>query len=548
MHRLILFLLFLYPASQAAGQGRADTAAIIDQFFKHYQPQNAGCQVAVSLNGKLIYSKAFGLADVEHRVPYTTQTITEAGSITKQFTAAIILILQQQGRLSVNDDVRKYLPQIPYYGKPMLIRHLLQHTSGLREWSNLAAFTGWPRFTKAYTNADVLDLLSRQQQLNNQPGDEFIYSNSNYVLLTLIAEKVSGLTLSELTRKYLFEPAGMVNTDWRYPFQKVVPNRSIAYKKDSDRYEISMPNENVYGPGALLTTAEDLLKWNTFYISAKIGGAVLLKQQLTVNPLPGGAVSNYACGLYVDSLRGHRMIYHDGQTAGYVAMLENFPDLHLSIAFLSNTTEFKDSLFNEVTKLEDLFVKATGTPGQADVKTVIVPRKTLMAYTGWYRHGKTNQGLKVTLQTDGSLLFNNTTLIPIGQHLFKYRASVIDFNAPGRFTITTADKRLIIFTRQPPTEISLAYLNSFTGHYFSKETDSGFSIMLNDGKLVINQNYIDHVELIPTYQQGFSFYLTGDANLFPQLANMVFTTSPKGAKQVLISMADTRNVKFTKLP
>jgi CubicO group peptidase (beta-lactamase class C family) len=160
----------------------------------------------------MVLSKAWGLADLERHVPYTPETITEAGSITKQITAAATLLLEQQVKISLEDDVRKYLPEFPNYGHVIKLKYLLHHTSGIREWSDLEAITGWPRTTKAYNNEDVFNMLCRQKGLNNLPGTEYIYSNSNYLLLCMIIEKVSGMTLPEFTKKYIFEPAGMTHT------------------------------------------------------------------------------------------------------------------------------------------------------------------------------------------------------------------------------------------------------------------------------------------------------------------------------------------------
>src|ERR1700761_767636 len=249
MKRLLLFAFLVSICLNSKAQSWQDTARMIDHFFDRYKPNNPGCQLSISRNGKLIYSRAWGLADLERHVPYTTETITEDGSITKQFTAAAVLLLEQQGKLSLNDDVRKYVPELPNYGTVIRLRHLLHHTSGIREWSYLEAITGWPRTTKAYTNEDVLHTLCHQKRLNNKPGAEYIYSNSNYLLLTLIIERVSGMLLPEFTKKYIFEPAGMSHTSWRDDFKRVVPTRGIAYIKKAGRYEINMPNENVYGPG-----------------------------------------------------------------------------------------------------------------------------------------------------------------------------------------------------------------------------------------------------------------------------------------------------------
>ncbi len=220
MKRLLTLILFSSLCQAVNAQTWPDTANIITKLFSRYKPNNPGCQLSISRNGKIVYSNAWGLADIERHVPYTAGTVTEAGSITKQFTSAAILLLEQQGKLSLDDDVRKYLPELPNYGAVIKLKHLLHHTSGIREWSDLEAITGWPRTTKAYTNEDVFDMLCRQEKLNNLPGAEYIYSNSNYLLLTIIIERVSGMKLADFTKEYIFKPAGMLHTSWRDDFKK----------------------------------------------------------------------------------------------------------------------------------------------------------------------------------------------------------------------------------------------------------------------------------------------------------------------------------------
>src|SRR5262249_49381138 len=153
-----------------------DTAAMIEKIFERYKPANPGCQLAISRNGQVIFSKAWGMADMEHSVPLTTESILEAGSVSKQFTAAAILLLEQRAKLSLNDDVRKYIPELPDYGTPITLRHMMQHTSGLKDWGSVMSIAGWPRSTKTYNNDDALYVASKQHTLNNKPGDEYIYS------------------------------------------------------------------------------------------------------------------------------------------------------------------------------------------------------------------------------------------------------------------------------------------------------------------------------------------------------------------------------------
>lgn len=246
-----------------------DTLELLNKIMNSYADNIPGAQVSMTRHNKIIFESAKGLSNLEYNVPLTLQSKLEAGSVSKQFTAAAILLLAQEGKLSLEDDIRKYFPEIPDYGHAITISHLLHHTSGLKDWGSIAEIAGWPRGTKAYSNEDVLAIIAAQKTLNNVPGGEFIYSNSNYNLQALIVKRITGLELSAFTKKYIFIPAGMTNTEWRDDYTRVVPNRATAYSKYGAVYATNMPNENAYGNGGLITTTEDLLKWNEFYTNNK---------------------------------------------------------------------------------------------------------------------------------------------------------------------------------------------------------------------------------------------------------------------------------------
>src|SRR5918996_5999137 len=204
-------------AKVVAGADRA-----FEKFTKAYVAPAPGCAAAVSLNGETVFEKAFGLADLELNVSNTPQTIFEAGSVAKQFTAAAIVLLQQEGKLSLDDPVRKYIPELPDYGVPLLIRHMLNHTSGLRDWGSVAGIGGWPRTTRAYTHAHVLDIVSRQRSLNFPSGTRYSYSNSGYNLAAILVSRVSGMPFAEFSRQRIFEPLGMARSSWRDDFARIV--------------------------------------------------------------------------------------------------------------------------------------------------------------------------------------------------------------------------------------------------------------------------------------------------------------------------------------
>jgi CubicO group peptidase (beta-lactamase class C family) len=547
MKRWLIIILFSATCNYTSAQTAKDTTAIINSFFWRYTPENPGGELAISKDGKVIFSKAWGLADLDHQVAYTTETVSEVGSISKQFTAAAILLLAQQGKLSLDDDVRKYFPQLPDYGSVIKIKNLLHHTSGLREWSDLVAVTGWPRTTRAYGNQYVLNLLCHQKKLNNIPGEEFIYSNSNYILLTLIVEKVSGMMLPDFTRKYIFEPAGMTHTSWRDDYRKVVLNRAIAYAKKGGVYQINMPNESVYGPGGLLTTAEDLLKWDNFYLNNKLGNPGLLDEQTAIDLLTNGAETNYAAGLFIDKVNGLKEISHTGQTASYVGIVENFPSIKLSIAWLSNTTGFKSGLFDEIAQIENLFVKDSTTHSLEHEQQPIALSQNAKKYVGWYRYTKDSQGIKIIFKND-TLWFNNTALSPINNSTFRYKASVLKFTASGDFILNTADKRHLLFTHESENNGTVKDLQAYTGKYYSEETESDFTIMFKNGKLFLEKDNIKNVELLPTYNQAFNCFLNLDSELNPVPEYMVFEQDARHkVSKCIISTNDARGIEFEKI-
>ena len=206
----------------AAQRASAVPDASVDQIFGRWAGQTPGCAVGVATAGRSVLEKAYGLADLEHDVPNRPDTIFEAGSVSKQFTAAAVLLLAREGKLSLEDPVRKYVPELPDYGSPLLIRHMLNHMSGLRDWGSIESIAGWPRTTRVYTHAHVLDILSRQKGLNFPPGTRYSYSNSGYNLAAVIVSRVSGKPFAEFSRERLFAPLGLTHTSWRDDFTRVV--------------------------------------------------------------------------------------------------------------------------------------------------------------------------------------------------------------------------------------------------------------------------------------------------------------------------------------
>ena len=311
-------------------------SAGVDAVFARWNSATPGCAVGVGVKGRPVLERAYGMADLEREVENAPDTIFEAGSVSKQFTAAAVLLLARDGKLSIDDPVRKYVPELPDYGVPLTIRHMLTHTSGLRDWGSVAGIAGWPRTRRVYTHAHVLDIVSRQKALNFTPGTAYSYSNTGYNLAAVIVSRVSGRSFADFSRERIFKPLGMTRTSWRDDFTRVVKHRAIAYDSQADGYHEDMPFENVHGNGGLLTTVGDLLRWNENFVSPKVGDAAFVAEQQTPGRFTDGRAHTYAFGLTVGEYQGLREVSHSGSTAGYRAFLTRFPDQHVSVAVLCN--------------------------------------------------------------------------------------------------------------------------------------------------------------------------------------------------------------------
>jgi CubicO group peptidase (beta-lactamase class C family) len=339
--RLVVAVAVVAMVSPRTLVGASTTASLesdVDKLFAKWNASTPGCAVGVGIGGKPVLMKAYGMADLEHDVPNTPDTVFEAGSVAKQFTAMAVLLLAKDGKLSIDDQVRKYIPELPDYGAPLTIRHMLTHTSGLRDWGGVESIAGWPRTTREYTHAHVLDIVSRQRSLNFPSGANWSYSNTGFNLAAIIVGRVSGMSFAAFSQQRMFAPLGMSRTSWRDDHTRIVKGRAIAYVENNGAFHTEMPFENVHGNGGLLTTVGDLLKWNENFVSPTIGSAALLDEQQRPVHTSDGKERNYALGLYVGDYRGVRSVWHSGSTAAYRAHLSRFPDSHASVTVLCNVS------------------------------------------------------------------------------------------------------------------------------------------------------------------------------------------------------------------
>jgi len=412
------------------------------------------------------------MADLEHGVGNTPDTVFEAGSVSKQFTAATVLLLVERKQVSLDDDIRKYFPEIPAYEKPITIRELLNHTSGLRDWGEVESIAGWPRTTREYTHAHVLEIISRQHALNYPPGSAWSYTNSGYNLAAMLVERVSGMSLQAFSRKEFFEPLGMASTQWRDDFRKIVPNRAIAYDPHGQEWRQDMPFEDIYGNGGLLTTVGDLLKWNNNLATGKLHPEIFAQMQQP-GTLTDGRAIQYGFGFFLETIQGLPAVDHSGATAGYRAWLGRIPSKGLSVAVLCNaasadTTEMAHRIFS-------LYL------GPPTPETFTQPKDLKPGLYVFVR----DHGAAQVAETNGILTFNNEPA------RIKTRFEGNKMYTPSSVYGEDVWERVEPSTPKDVTEL--------LGDYASTEAETTLTVALESGKLVIHRHPDSTFSLTPTY-------------------------------------------------
>lgn len=469
-----------------------------------------GCAVGVSRDGRKVVERAWGMADLENPVRNTPSTIFEAGSVSKQFVTAPVILLHLEGKLDLDDDVREYVPELPDYDHTITLRNLMNHTSGLRDWGSVAAISGWGRSSRTHDHDHVADILSRQQKLNFPPGERYSYSNSGYNLLAIIVTRVTGQPFAEFSQERIFDELGMTSTQWRDDYTRVVENRSAAYSgsEGDETFSINRPIEHVHGNGGLLTTVGDLLTWNHALDSEYFGEEFneLMHERGVLN---SGRAIHYASGIRYGSAHGQQTIGHTGATSGYRAFLSRFMEEDLSVAMLCNVTGVSTSGMGNA--VAGLFLRDPADPDEpAEPEGVNVSRDRLEQLAGIYADEHNHRSTQLEVE-DGVLKANGTELTPLSESEFRVGSSDTRyvFESQGR----TGNYRIQIHREGHGEEWLLPAeeadedamdLSRYTGTYESPDAETTVKITEEDGELVLHRRPDSEFTLNPVYKDAFS--------------------------------------------
>ncbi len=473
----------------------------IDAVFAEYDSTSSpGCSLGIYRGGEIVYARGYGMANLEYGIANTPQSVFRIASTSKQFAAMTMALLAEEGKLSLDDDLRQFFPEMSDYGHPVTIRHIVHHTSGLRDYLTLAYLAEWG---ESYSVEESLDLILRQRRLNFEPGKQWLYSNSNYFLISQIVEKVTGESLRTWAEKHIFAPLGMKHSHFHDDHTRIVPRRASGYSPHDDGWRIDMTTLNHVGDGGVFTTVEDLFLWHQNFADNRLGkgGPELIELVTTAAKLDDGESTGYSFGLSIDDYRGVRHVNHGGAFVGYRANTSRFPDHDLGIAVLCNvgtaipgrlTTQIADLYLADVLEPRPGDSEQEGTDEEGEEPAgVELSVAQLERFVGSYWQEDDRMFREILLR-DGSLIYSrgggrDSPLQPLGEDRFQMLEVPVDvvvrFEA-SRMIVDVAGQEPSSFEAFVSVEPGPEEMTHLAGRYYSAELDHVQRLEIEDGELV----------------------------------------------------------------
>lgn len=501
-----------------------------------------GAAAAVMLDGKIIYKNGFGYANLEYGIPIASSTIFHVASVSKQFTVMAILLLEKEKKLSIYDDVHKYIPELPDFGQIITIEHLIHHTSGLRDQWELLTLSGW-RDDDVITKEHIMKMIKRQKALNFEPGTKFLYSNTGYTLMAEIVERITGKSFASFTKEEIFMPLEMNSTHFHDDYEIIVKNRAYSYKIDLDEgYKNSILSFSTVGATSLFTTAEDLVKWGDNFNTGKVGGTSVVNRIQERYKLKNGEIISYAGGVKIGEYNGLKTIEHNGADAGFRSSIVCFPEQKMSIAVLSNLSTFKPEYYAK--KLADIFI----SDNKDIAKNYEQKSKTDQIEEAKGDFNKNCDDLSgVYLIEPGTIInvrFENnrlTILLPETAKLSLSHRSGSTFYADNtdieiKWVISedgnveglnVVDPNDCMYAKKiNPIKLSKKDLVMYAGDYYSEELDTDYQILIRDNELIAVHKRHQDSKFIPYSESCFvsekhGNWLSGDIKFVKNQGNQV---------------------------
>jgi CubicO group peptidase (beta-lactamase class C family) len=480
----------------------------VDAIFAAYdKPATPGCALGVIRDGALIYQKGYGYANLDYGIPLTSRSVFDIGSTSKQFVGMAAALLEEDGRIRLDDDIRKYFPEIPAYGKPVTVRMMLQHTSGLRDYLTLFRLANYGA-EDFYLDDDVVKMIARQRATNFPPGSDWLYSNSGFFLISQLVKRTTGKSLREYAGARILEPLGMKNTHFHDDHTMIVPQRATGYDPAGDGFRINMSTLDMVGDGGIYTTVEDLALWDANFYTKRVNPRAV-EAILTPGPAtPGGG--RYGLGLMLGELRGLRTVRHGGSWAGFRAELLRFPEQRFSVICLCNRGDANPSeLADRVAAVYLGDAMSPAPPSEVTAQPIEVPEAALRPLAGSYWEAATDAVWKVRL-VNGKLEASGggrwIPLTPAAAGRFEAIAGgrLLRFRFEGaRLTVVAAGAPPQTLERFEPAAPAAAELAKLAGRYRSEELAAEYTLEVKDGALRFTHRNAPAAALEPTRANEF---------------------------------------------
>ena len=454
-------------------------------------------------DGEIVFSAGYGAANIEYAIPNEQTTIFHVASVSKQFTVYAVMLLVQDGKVSWDDDIRKHIPEIPNLGHTITLRHFATHTSGMRDQWNLLAAAGW-RMDDVITKDQVIRLLSRQEELNFEPCEEYTYCNSGFTLLAEVVARVSGQTFDEFTTERMFKPLGMYNTLFYEDHERIVKNRAYSYQGEDGSYKKDVLSYANAGATSLFTTAEDLCVWAHHLNNPTSETESIITEMNTLATLNNGETFGGAMGQFVNEYKGHQQIQHGGADAGYRSYLGRFPDQQLAVAVVSNYANFNPT--QKALDVASLYLEALDDSGEDQEENqsgfisrdfVDMSTEQLKSFEGTFWNEAGSYSRRLYVNDDGQFMYNRggtneSELKPIDDNTFQMQIDEVDLLVSFRPTdddlremiVTINGGDPIVSQEYEPADYSAGELQQFTGTFYSPELDADYILHVSDGQLV----------------------------------------------------------------
>lgn len=548
-------LALLVPCGGARAQAPPtavdSTSTAVDRIFARWDHTDSpGCALGVSQNGTPMYTRGYGMANLEYDLAISPASVFHLASVSKQFTALAVLLLARDGKLSLDDDVRRYIPELPEYGHRITLRHLLTHTSGLRDqWALIGLARG--RFEEdLITEGDVLDVVTRQRAVNFAPGAEWLYSNTGYTLAAVIVRRVSGQSLHDFADARIFAPLGMRHTHFHDDHAMIVKNRTSAYTPGTGgAWKVSVPLYDTYGATSLFSTVSDLLTWEENYEHPRVGDAELLGAMQTSAVLTNGASTGYGLGLQAETYRRARLVGHSGADAGYRTYIGRFPDHHLAVVILCNLSAINPAALAK--QVADVYLAGSLGPALPDSGVATLSPEQLAQFAGVYVDTANGQVLRFAVQGDHLTVGGATGIAYFPQDEQHFRNAALQFEAiftvaaagATRLTLSRPGRPTDRFERPAPASLRPGGLAPYVGTYYSSELDATYVVHATDSTLVLRTRMGEGLTVRPAFADTFE----GTTAIGGVVLR--FTRDPRGAiSGALLSNSRARNVRFTRVP